>query len=336
MAAPKISVIMAAWNAEKTILGSIASVQAQTFSDWELVVADDGSTDKTAALVEKLAEVDSRVHLIRLEHGGAAKARNAAVRASNGAYLAVLDSDDASAPERLETQAAYMDAHPEVLAVGGWCRQCGRVWKPPCSNGAIQYVLAFGNPFAHSTVMIRRQVFGEGYRADLTASEDYEILARIGASGKVANLPKILSERALRPESIGVRLAREQNAIAANVAASIMKKRHPTENPALVEELARMNFSKVVPAQDRGELRALHARIVKACLESFPEDAREIRKFAAEHVAERRNELFGTSLREHMLRTCAVVRYYWRWPKSLVYLLLTETLGLKIRRAAGT
>ena len=321
----KVSVIMAAWNAEKTISGSIASVQTQTFSDWELVIADDGSTDKTAALVEKLAEADSRIRLLRLEHGGAAKARNAAVRASNGEYLAILDSDDTSVPDRLETQVAYMDAHPDVLAVGGWCRQRGGVWRTPCSNGAIRYAMAFCNPFSHSTVMFRRQAFGEGYRTDLAASEDFEILSRIGAVGKVANLPKVLSERAFRPESIGARIGDLQESIAAGISEAVVAEFLPDEGRSEIAEFAKMNFFVGDAPGRYGEFRAMHSKVLKRALAQAPQDAMEIRRFDSAYVADRKDALFGNGVRERALRALAMARYYWNWPKALAYAILTAS-----------
>jgi teichuronic acid biosynthesis glycosyltransferase TuaG len=114
---PLVSVITAAYNAEAFIGEAIASVQAQTLADWELLVADDASTDRTTALVEAVAAADPRIRLIRLEHnGGVARARNAALSAARGRFVAFLDSDDIWLPQKLERQIALMQAEDAAVS----------------------------------------------------------------------------------------------------------------------------------------------------------------------------------------------------------------------------
>ncbi len=108
-APPLVSVITAAYNAEAFIAETIASVQAQSLDDWEMLVADDASGDRTAEIVERCAADDPRVRLIRLErNGGVARARNAALAAARGRFIAFLDSDDLWLPQKLERQVAFM------------------------------------------------------------------------------------------------------------------------------------------------------------------------------------------------------------------------------------
>jgi teichuronic acid biosynthesis glycosyltransferase TuaG len=115
--APVVSVITPAYNAEAFIVETIASVQAQTLADWELLVADDASTDHTAAIVEAAAVADSRIRLIRLErNGGVARARNAALSAARGRFVAFLDSDDLWLPQKLERQLAFMRAQDAAVS----------------------------------------------------------------------------------------------------------------------------------------------------------------------------------------------------------------------------
>ena len=100
-----VSVIMPAYNAEKTIEKSIRSILLQNYRELELIVADDASTDSTPDIVQRLAQEDSRVKLVRLEtNQGCYPARNAALRASRGKYIAFQDSDDISLSTRIETQ----------------------------------------------------------------------------------------------------------------------------------------------------------------------------------------------------------------------------------------
>ncbi len=115
-----VSIMMPAYNAERHIAEAIESVLAQTYLDWELLVVDDGSTDKTAVIVEKFT--DSRIKYIYKENGGEASARNVALDKSQGAFIAYLDSDDAWLPHHLETTMSYLQRSPDVDAVytDGW------------------------------------------------------------------------------------------------------------------------------------------------------------------------------------------------------------------------
>jgi hypothetical protein len=107
---PKVSVILPTFNRADTIVRAIKSVQAQTLSDWELIVVDDGSTDNTAELI---GNMDSRLILIRQANRGFTEARNAGIRAGKGRYFAFLDSDDEMLPHHLELGVAFLDAHTE-------------------------------------------------------------------------------------------------------------------------------------------------------------------------------------------------------------------------------
>ncbi|GAB4352972.1 MAG: glycosyltransferase family 2 protein [Kiloniellaceae bacterium] len=117
MTTPQVSVITAAFNAEAFIAETIASVQAQSLSDWEMLVADDASSDRTAEIVAAIAAADPRVRLIRLEkNGGVARARNAALAAARGRYIAFLDSDDLWLPQKLARQIAFMERHDAAVS----------------------------------------------------------------------------------------------------------------------------------------------------------------------------------------------------------------------------
>lgn len=116
-AVPLVSVITAAYNAESFIGETIASVQAQSLTDWEMLIADDASTDRTAAIVAAAAAEDARVRLIRLEqNGGVARARNAALAAARGRFIAFLDSDDLWLPPKLQRQVAFMQAEDAAVS----------------------------------------------------------------------------------------------------------------------------------------------------------------------------------------------------------------------------
>lgn len=107
--AGRVSIITPCYNCEKYIENTIASVQAQTYSNWEMILVDDCSKDRTCELVEKIEAVDNRVHLIRQEtNAGAAKARNRALEYATGQFIAYLDADDVWFPEKLQLQVQFM------------------------------------------------------------------------------------------------------------------------------------------------------------------------------------------------------------------------------------
>jgi teichuronic acid biosynthesis glycosyltransferase TuaG len=135
---PLVSVITAAYNAERFIADTIASVQAQSFRDWEMLVADDASGDRTPAIVDAVAAEDARVRLIRLDrNGGVARARNAALAAARGRFIAFLDSDDLWLPRKLERQIAFMSEHDAAVSYTAFRRinqdgsRLGRLVKVP-------------------------------------------------------------------------------------------------------------------------------------------------------------------------------------------------------------
>lgn len=113
---PKISVITPCYNAEKYIAATVASLHAQTVSDWEHIVVDDGSNDSSSAIVAQLAEKDTRIKLVQQPNGGVSKARNTGFRAASAdsEYLLFLDADDCLEPTMLEVLARYLDEHPQV------------------------------------------------------------------------------------------------------------------------------------------------------------------------------------------------------------------------------
>lgn len=105
----KVSVITPSWNSEKHILKTIESVQRQSYTNWEMIIVDDCSTDKTCEIVEEITKNDSRIRLIKQEvNGGAAKARTRAMRNATGRFIAYLDSDDIWHPKKLEHQVDFM------------------------------------------------------------------------------------------------------------------------------------------------------------------------------------------------------------------------------------
>lgn len=197
-AKPTVSVLMPVRNGMPYIDEAIRSICAQTWSDWEMIVVDDGSSDGTLALLEKWAQSDARIRIIALAPSGLVAAANATVAAAQGRYLARLDSDDVAHPYRLALQVACMERRPELVAVGSAIRLFGSrsgLLFTPLTNWGCRGRLLFENCFAHSSVMIRRSMVEHLlplYEAQAEYAEDLALWVRISPLGAFANLPRPL------------------------------------------------------------------------------------------------------------------------------------------------
>jgi len=187
-----VSVIMPAYNVAPYVGAAVGSACAQTFSDLEVVVVDDGSTDATAEIVADISRHDPRVRLIRRSNGGISTARNIALAAATGRYLALLDSDDAWDPEYLEAQVAVLEARPEVAVVTGNARFLGsrldgqpaRPWPDPRPEPDLSSILADEESIFIMSVF-RREVYERigGFDESMRTNEDYDYWLRAAIAG---------------------------------------------------------------------------------------------------------------------------------------------------------
>lgn len=200
--APKITVVIPVYNRDQYVGEAIKSILAQTFTDFELLVIDDGSTDQSREVVRSYH--DPRVRLECNEtNEGIPKTRNTGLRLARGEYLAFLDSDDWAYPERLAKQVAFLDRHPDYAAVGAWIdrmddegRALKRIKRKPVSPDEIAAQRLFQSGIENSASMARTVVLREyGLREEYDLSEDFDLWARIAAKYKLAALPEILVRR---------------------------------------------------------------------------------------------------------------------------------------------
>lgn len=211
MKCPKVSVIMCCYNSERFLRPAIDSVLNQTFPDFELLVWNDGSTDATEEIV--LSYTDPRVRYFRGENRGAGIARAEAAKHAVGEYIAVLDSDDISLPERLELEVAFLDSHPDYVLVGGQAeridendRYIGQSLLP-CSDRALKRRLTFFT----SSVLFRRSAYDDaGGFMDIRTGQDVVLFGRMEPLGKFYNLPRTLIRYRHVSTSIG-RTLRQAN-----------------------------------------------------------------------------------------------------------------------------
>ncbi len=205
--------LLPVWNGEAFLEQAMESILRQTLSSFELIVIDDGSTDRTAAIAEKLASGDGRVRVLRRPHEGLSAALNAGIAAARGEYAARMDADDISAPDRLEKQVAYLDAHTACVAVGAWIDvvdEAGRhigLKTFVTTHDEISAALLCGvSPMAHPTIVARREALraAGGYDARRYPSEDLDLWFRLGESGELANLGEALLQHRRHKAAVGV------------------------------------------------------------------------------------------------------------------------------------
>lgn len=189
---PTVSVIMPAYNVEPYIGDAIESVLAQTFTDYELLIIDDGSTDGTAEIARRFAGRDSRVKLIQQENRGLAAARNTALRHATGELMALLDSDDLWMPRFLRAQIAVLHARPAVDIVTGNARTLGshedglpaRPWPDPRPWPNLRTILTDELSVFIMSVF-RRRVYDTigGFDEMLRTNEDFDFWLRAALAG---------------------------------------------------------------------------------------------------------------------------------------------------------
>ncbi|MCC7201184.1 MAG: glycosyltransferase [Nitrospirae bacterium] len=196
---PKVSVIIPAYNRAGYIIQTLQSVFAQTFTDYEVIVIDDGSTDDTE---DALKPYSGRITYIRKANGGQGSARNVGIRMAKGEYIAFLDSDDLWLPEKLKTQVTFMDNHPEYGLTFSGCEfidDAGKVigeWSSPL-DFSFDSILLRGNYIMIPTVMVRRDVFDQAglfnEARELISVEDYDMWLRIGLTYKIGYVDPVMA-----------------------------------------------------------------------------------------------------------------------------------------------
>ena len=193
---PRVSVVMAVRNGVPYLEQAVDSILAQTFTDFEFVIIDDGSTDSTPEVLQRYQAADRRVRVYHQENMGLTPSLNRGCARARGAYLARMDSDDIAFRQRLEQQVEFLDRHLEVALVGSSVMridELGREIKRstcPTSHAEIVRTLAEYNCFTHPTVMLRKDMLAVvgGYREAYRQAQDYDLWLRLAERYKLANL----------------------------------------------------------------------------------------------------------------------------------------------------
>lgn len=200
-----ISIVLPVYNDVDTLSRAVESIQAQHCRDWELIIVDDGSTDGSAEIADRLARADERIVVQRCPHRGLVPALVEGCAAARGDFIARMDADDVSHPNRLARQLAWFSDHPEgglcgvrVSMTGGHIGSGRRRYENWLNNNAthddIVRELFVECPIAHPAFMMRRAAFEVvgGYR-DFDGPEDYDLIMRFWLSGyRLGNVPCVL------------------------------------------------------------------------------------------------------------------------------------------------
>jgi glycosyltransferase involved in cell wall biosynthesis len=203
---PLVTVIMPVYQAEAHITPSLNSIVKQSYSNLEIYLIDDASTDQTLNLVAQVN--DSRIRIIKKEKNtGYTDSLNMGMKLANGKYIARMDADDVAHPERIAKQVAYMEANLECVVCGCNVKLIPnqRIHKYPSTNNEILEELFFTNAFAHPSVMLRKSIIDRyqiQYDKTYEPTEDYELWSRLAQLGTLHNLNEILLDYRIHENQI--------------------------------------------------------------------------------------------------------------------------------------
>lgn len=196
---PTISVILSVYNAEKYIAETVESVLNQTYSDFELIIIDDGSIDNSMNILRSYS--DHRIQLFTQANAGQGATLKRGLGLAKGKYIARQDSDDVSFPTRFEKQIQFLEQHPEIALLGTWAQiidengnKENRYHQHPSNPDELKLDLVFNNPTVHSSIMFRKEITDEigGYSTQRKSFEDFDLIARVSQHFPVSNLPEVL------------------------------------------------------------------------------------------------------------------------------------------------
>lgn len=199
---------MPVYNCELYIKKAVSSVLNQTYTDFELIIIDDCSTDQTAAIIKEF--VDDRINFIEKEiNSGYTNSLNYGVSIAKGAYIARMDGDDICLPERFAKQVHFLEKNPTLILCGTAIQfigsSSGNLFYPATYEAIKIALFSFSPTFAHPTVMGKKEIFEKhNYDKSFEPAEDYELWTRFVQEGEVANLNEVLLEYRVHPNQVSV------------------------------------------------------------------------------------------------------------------------------------
>lgn len=248
----KISVLMSVFNADQYLRMAIESILNQTFSDFEFIIINDGSTDNTANILASYN--DPRIVTATNEVNiGLTKSLNKGLDLAQGEYIARMDADDISMPNRLGKQVAFMDTHPEIGVCGSWARAFGDrdgLHMLPDDNNSIKCRMLFQNSLVHSSVIIRKSIiekYNLAYDEQYSKAQDYALWLTCLQHTRLANIPDTLVGLRFHKNQTSILSIDDQDMVAQSVRQKLINKLgiHPSNHELSVHEtLIQHEFSE--------------------------------------------------------------------------------------------
>ena len=287
MTTPLVSVLLPVYNAQDYLRESIDSILNQSFSDFELIIVNDGSTDQSKEIIDSY--IDSRIKRIHQDNAGLPVSLNRAIAIAKGQYLARQDADDVSLPNRLAEQVGFMEANTDYGLLGTWAQilesrtPTNRKLNHPCENGELQFKLLFYNCFVHSSVMIRKEVLNISgtypENPEKFPPEDYDLWLRIANVAKIANLPSALLQYREVPGSISRQKLELMQSRARKMSMNAVEKIFNNQtNPVLLELLIKAMYAipVAITKNEYRELRNLLVQIENRQAIRWPNDKKGV------------------------------------------------------------
>lgn len=253
-----VSVVMAVYNGEDYLVDAINSILNQTYKNIEFIIVDDGSTDKTADILECFRKSDSRILVLTQRNAGLSAALNKAIEMASGNWIARMDADDVSDRERIFKQLIFADLN-KVDFCGTNIRTIGtlkqKIWSYPVTDSDIRARVLFNSPFAHPTVLGRAFLFKNNpYKESGVPAEDYELWARLLVHDeyRFGNCPEVLLSYRIHPKQISTSKSNRQQKMRNEIATGLWR---------------RMGFEKdfvsVVNFKNKNDFNDVHSFLIR-------------------------------------------------------------------------
>lgn len=271
---PRITVLMPVYNCELYIKESIDSILNQTFSDFEFIIIDDASTDETLSIIRSYD--DNRIKLIKKPlNTGYTNSLNHGLSIAKGEYIARMDGDDISLPERFAKQVAFLDTNPETVLIGTFFKIIGRdkIITVPEYHDAIKLAMLKDCCIAHPTVIIRKSCldkFSLIYDEKKEPAEDYDLWTRLLAVGKLHNLQEVLLHYRVHSSQVSHKRNEQQRNIALEIKINLLNnlgfEKNDQTHDFLKKMIARREFFSFI---EMNQFEDLKSKLLLANQKSF-------------------------------------------------------------------
>lgn len=258
---PYVSVVMSVHNGEEFLEEAMESILNQTYRDFEFIILDDDSTDRSPEIIKTFAEQDKRIRVVTNEANlGLTKALNKGISLASGKYLARMDADDISYPQRLAKQVQFLEKYPEIGLLGSAVQVVhgdgvfGPIITNPETHNLIKWALCYYCPLVHPSAMVRYELFStESYLEDRKYSQDYDLWTRLIWHTKAANLQDVLLQLRKHRKSISITHIKEQEYVASDIQREminrVLKGNVSIDIIEIIRQDGRSRLSKFLKAQ---------------------------------------------------------------------------------------